>query len=79
MKPVDPTIPDPSADRPALHRRKLLGAIGTTGALAAAAAVLTTRQAEPAAAQPEAGAAPERAAGYQLTEHVQRYYQTTRI
>ena len=69
-----------TTDRPALHRRKLLGAAGTTGALAAAATVLATRQNEPAevaAAQPDA--APAKGGGYRLTEHVMRYYQTTKV
>ena len=34
----------PATDQPALHRRKLLGAAGTTGALAAAATLLAPRQ-----------------------------------
>jgi hypothetical protein len=73
-----PTNPQP-ANPPLMHRRKVLGAVGTAGALAATAAMVATRKAEPAAAQPEAGAAPEPAGGYQLTEHVRRYYQTTRV
>ena len=70
----------PAIDPPALQRRKLLGAAGTTGALAAAAAVLATRQSEPevtADAQP--GAAPKKGGGYRLSEHVMRYYQTTKV
>jgi len=70
----------PATDQPALHRRKLLGAAGTTGALAAAATLLATRQdaADPAVAatpQPD----PKQGGGYRLTEHVQRYYQTTKV
>jgi hypothetical protein len=79
MKPTDLPVPDQTADQPILHRRKLLGAVGTSGALAAAAALVATRQADPVAAQPQAGAAPEQTGGYQLTEHVQRYYQTARV
>ena len=69
----------PATDQPALQRRKLLGAAGTTGALAAAT-VLATRQ-EKTAAVPDAqaGAAPEKGGGYRLTEHVMRYYQTTKV
>ena len=69
----------PATDQPALHRRKLLGAAGTTGALAAAATLLATRQdpAEPVTAA--AQSASEVGSGYRLTEHVQRYYQTTKI
>ena len=66
-------------DQPAMHRRKLLGAAGTTGALVAAATLLATRQGEPdAAAQADTQAAPEQG-GYRVTEHVLRYYQTTRV
>jgi hypothetical protein len=69
----------PASDQPAMQRRKLLGAAGTTGALAAAATLLATRDETPAQAEPEAGAAPKRGGGYRLTEHVLRYYQTTKV
>lgn len=69
-----------ATEQPALHRRKLLGAAGTTGALAAAAALLATRKGEPdAAAQADSEAAPKQGGGYRLSEHVLRYYQTTRV
>jgi hypothetical protein len=70
----------PATDQPAINRRKLLGAAGTTGALAAAATVLATQRSEPeATAADQAGAAPEKGGGYRLTEHVMRYYQTTKV
>ena len=70
----------PATDQPAMKRRKLLGAAGTTGALAAAATLLATRQAEPdALAQAETQAAPAKGGGYRVTEHVMRYYQTTKV
>ena len=70
----------PATDQPALQRRRLLGAAGTTGALAAAATVLATRQDETAAVpDAQAGAAPAKGGGYRLTEHVMRYYQTTKV
>ena len=70
----------PASDQPALQRRKLLGAAGTTGALAAAATLLATRQDEPAAvADTQPSAAPAKGGGYRLTEHVMRYYQTTKV
>jgi hypothetical protein len=60
-----------------LARRTLFAGAGTAGALAAAAALL------PKAATPVVVAAPAAPAvadgGYQLTEHVQRYYQTARV
>ena len=62
-----------------LERRTLLAGAGTAGALAAAAAVLPTVQ--PAAAPVQTGAQPmpDTSAGYRLTEHVKRYYASTRI
>ncbi len=73
-------IDKPPANQPAMHRRKLLGAVGTTGALAAAATLLATRKSEPdAAAQADTRAALEQGGGYRVTEHVRRYYQTTKV
>jgi hypothetical protein len=67
-----------ATEQPALKRRQLLGAAGTTGALAAAATLLTQR--EPEAAAPADGAdATRKALGYRPSEHVLRYYETTRI
>ena len=70
----------PTTEQPALHRRKLLGAAGTTGALAAAATLLATRK---DATDATVGATPkddaEQGGGYRLTPHVQRYYQTTKV
>jgi hypothetical protein len=65
--------------RKSLERRTLLAGAGTAGALAAAAVVLPTAQ--PAALPQQAAAqpAPDTAAGYRLTEHVKRYYASTRI
>ena len=76
MKPATKPATDPSA----VHRRKLLGAAGTTGALAAAATLLATREDAAVAVDGAAAqAAPEQRSGYQLTEHVRRYYQTTKV
>ena len=63
----------------ALSRRRLFAGAGTAGALAAAATVLPLQReaASVAAATPKA--VPEAGGGYQLTAHVQRYYQTTKI
>ncbi len=60
-----------------LGRRRLFAAGGTVGALAAAAAVLPLSKPveTPAAAKP----APEKGGGYQLTAHVQQYYDTARL
>jgi len=60
-----------------LSRRNLFAGAGTAGALAAAAAVLphAVVAAPVAAAKP----APKAGGGYQLTAHVQRYYQTAKV
>lgn len=70
--------PNPSRDarHPALSRRTVFAGAGVVGAAAAAAAVL------PGVVQntaPAAVATPSATGGYQLTEHVQRYYQTARV
>ncbi len=62
---------------PSLNRRRVFAAAGTVGALAAVAAVVPLAQEVPAgtAAKP----APEKGGGYQLTAHVQHYYDTARV
>jgi len=69
-------VKDPT-DQPALRRRKLLGAAGTTGALAAAATLLARRQDEPVV-EAKSGD-PAKGGGYRLSEHVLRYYETTKV
>lgn len=70
----------PATDQPALNRRKLIGAAGTTGALAAAATLLATRdEASDAADATTAQPSPQQGGGYRLTAHVQRYYETTKV
>lgn len=72
--------PNPSRDtrQPALSRRTVFAGAGVVGAAAAAAAVLPG-VVKNAAAPVAAAAAPAAGSGYQLTEHVQRYYQTARV
>ncbi len=60
-----------------LDRRSLLAGAGAVGALGVVAAVASHREAAPASQQ-TAEARPEPAGGYQLTEHVKRYYATAR-
>ncbi|MEO5735321.1 MAG: hypothetical protein ABIN96_03400 [Rubrivivax sp.] len=62
-----------------LTRRRIFAGAGTVGALAAVAAVVPLAQRAapvPAADQKIAAAA---AGGYQVTDHVLRYYQTARV
>lgn len=70
--------PNPSRDprQPALSRRTVFVGVGAVGAAAAAAALLPgVVQAPP----PPVAATPTARGGYQLTEHVQRYYQTAKV
>jgi hypothetical protein len=61
-----------------LSRRTLFAGAGTVGALAATATLLphvAQQNEDPPSKQP----APEKGGGYQLTEHVKRYYKSTLI
>jgi len=60
-----------------ISRRTVFAGAGVVGAVAAVAATLPgTKPAPPLARAPEASATD---GGYQLTEHVKRYYQTARV
>lgn len=64
-------------DSPTLSRRRMFAGAGGVGALAAVAAVLPMSKTEaPAAVVVQADT---NEGGYQLTEHVKRYYQTARV
>jgi hypothetical protein len=71
----------PMIDATPVSRRKLFAGAGALGAVAAAAAVLPRATAPQPQPLPVAAAATGAAAegGYQLTEHVKRYYQTARV
>ena len=58
-----------------LHRRRFLAALGIGGA--AAAAAVAGRQGEEKSKR-KSTAVPS-GKGYQLTEHVRRYYETTKV
>lgn len=60
------------------RRRMLFAGAGTAGALAAAAAVLPRARETVAPMSNDAKASPAQG-GYQLTQHVQRYYQTAKV
>ncbi len=74
---ITPAQPAPSASS-GLSRRHLFAGAGAAGALAVVAATVPKApDAQPVAeaAVPDA----DTAGGYQLTEHVKRYYQTARV
>lgn len=64
--------------QPQLSRRRVFAGVGTAGALAGAAALLPRVEVAPPVAEAPKPA-PEAGGGYQLTEHVMRYYQTAKV
>lgn len=69
-----------STSKKTASRRGMLAALGLTGAAAASLSLLPRQAADPVAAtQTQPPKAPENGGGYALTEHVKRYYQTTRV
>lgn len=64
---------------PALSRRHMFAGAGAAGALAAVAVVAPRLEAEAPAAVAAAGEIADADGRYQLTEHVNRYYQTARV
>jgi hypothetical protein len=62
-----------------LHRRTMLAGAGGVGALAAAAVMLPAVRQDAPPQQPKASPPADTAAGYRLSEHVKRYYATTRV
>ena len=62
-----------------VSRRRLFAGAGTAGALAAVASVLPLQREAVVAAVAPTKPAPVAGGGYQLTAHVQRYYQTAKI
>jgi hypothetical protein len=70
---------DPSARASShLSRRKVFAGVGAAGALAAVAATLPTTPQAPVSPRGEPADAADRG-GYQVTEHVLRYYQTAKV
>lgn len=64
---------------PSLNRRTVFAGAGAVGAAAAAAALLPAAQSGGPAVAAAKAAPPEQGGGYQVTPHVLRYYQTTRV
>jgi hypothetical protein len=61
-----------------LSRRQLLAGAGTVGAVAAAASLLPDPAQESAPASQDKQP-PARGGGYQLTDHVKKYYRTALV
>ena len=59
-----------------LSRRTLFAGAATAGAVATAATLLP-RVVQPTESAPELKPAPEKGGGYQVTDHVKRYYKST--
>ena len=64
-------------DRQKSSRRSFFAGAAGVGAAAAAVAVLPKVEATNASPTPSAKPAPDTGGGYQLSEHVKRYYRTT--
>lgn len=83
MSSSSPSRPGPqSADKAsaAPTRRHLLAGLGAAGAAGVAVTALPLAKTAAPAAAPEAlAAAPEAGGGYQLSQHVLRYYQTAKV
>jgi hypothetical protein len=77
--PGDILMSQSSSSQPGLSRRRWFAGAGAVGAVAAVAAVAPVATAPVAEAAPEPKPAPERGGGYSVSEHVKRYYQTTRV
>ena len=76
MKAKQTPLPTSPGATPAVSRRTLFAGAGTAGALAAAATLLPLGKTDSPLAAAKV-ASPD--GGYQLTEHVKRYYQTARV
>ena len=71
-----PQVVIPSGPQP--KRRQLVVGAGVAAGAAIAAAAALRHQAEAPAEVAKAGAETAKAEGYRLTDHVLRYYETTR-
>jgi hypothetical protein len=79
--PPRPEHPVAAEQAPKATRRHLLAGLGAAGAAGVAATALPLAKTAAPAAEASAAlaAAPEAGGGYQLSAHVLRYYQTTRV
>ena len=75
IRPTAPATNSPLTSK--VGRRSLVVGAGVAGAAALAAHAVRTHQAEPVVAAAPRGAAGS-GEGYRLTDHVRRYYETTK-
>lgn len=68
----------PKTPAPSLNRRTALAGAGAVGAAAAAAALIPGAPQAPVA-NASTPKTPEAGGGYQLSQHVLRYYQTAKV
>lgn len=64
---------------PQMNRRRWFAGAGAVGAVAAVAAVAPVAKVAPEASPNAKKPAPSRGGGYTVSEHIKRYYQTTRV
>ncbi len=69
----------PKSDSPVLGRRGWFAAAGAVGAVAAVAAAVPAVTGFEQTADVKRPEPPQRGGGYQVSEHVKRYYRTTRV
>ena len=78
-------MPSPSAETPqsssapTARRRGFFAGLGALGAVGVLAGLASRREPEAVAEAAPAAEPPERGGGYQLSAHVKRYYETTRV
>jgi len=76
LVPASSAAPDSQSERPS--RRRLVVGAGVAAGAAVAAAALPGGKREGATQAADATAAPQPVDGYRLTDHIRRYYDTTR-
>jgi len=74
-----PPRPDPAAAASPLKRRGMLVGTGVAVAAGVAVAVASRAVSDPAAEPAKPVKKDEDSAGYRLSQHVLRYYETTRV
>ena len=73
-----PRTDAPDSEGPRTGRRRLVVGAGVAAGAAALAAAALQRQPETKSSVAAGDAGPDPAQGYRLTDHIRRYYETTR-